>query len=325
MVRFVRLPSPAPEEWGEEIWRTIRCAETLRWLGQPDRAYDRLVADGLIIAPLEDHAPDNSTVLVAAPGRSPLEDVAWVVDRLLGPGGCPWDRQQTHSSLRRHLLEEAYEVIEAIDAEDWDKLREELGDLLMQPVMHAQMEKLQGRFDVHDVARDLVDKLIRRHPHVFGDREVADAEEVLRNWDSIKQREKGGQPESILAGVPKAMAALLRAYEVSKRAARVGFEWPNIESVFDKLREEESELRAAIDSGDPQEIEAEVGDVLFTAVNLARWAGVDPENALRRMLDRFTARFQEMERRAGKPLVELTPEEWDDLWNHSKRDLAGEG
>ncbi|MCX7799848.1 MAG: nucleoside triphosphate pyrophosphohydrolase [Fimbriimonadales bacterium] len=325
MVRFVRLPSPAPEEWGEQLWRTIRDAESLWWLGERDRAYDRLVAEGLPIALAEDAIPDRATVLLPAAGRSPLEDVAWVVDRLLGPGGCPWDQQQTHASLRRHLLEEAYEVIEAIDAEDWDKLREELGDLLMQPVMHAQMEKLQGRFDIHDVARDLVDKLVRRHPHVFGDREVADADEVLRNWDSIKQREKGGSPESILAGVPKAMAALLRAYEVSKRAARVGFEWPDLESVFGKLREEESELRAAIASGQAREIEAEVGDLLFTAVNLARWAGTDPENALRRMLDRFTARFQAMERQAGKPLVELTPEEWDELWNASKRDPALEG
>jgi glycosyltransferase involved in cell wall biosynthesis len=167
--------------------------------------------------------------------------------------------------------------------------------------------------------------LVRRHPHVFGDLQVADAEEVLRNWDSIKQRERGGTPDSILAGVPRAMAALLRAYEVSKRAARVGFEWPDLESVFDKLHEEETELRAAIAAGDAQEIEAEVGDVLFTVVNVARWAGADPENALRRMLDRFTARFQEMEKRAGKPLVELSAEEWDELWNQSKRDLAHGG
>jgi len=322
MVRFLHLSSPAPEEWPQDLWQELRAAASLYWLGQPDRSFEALHRQGLPLQRVSGEVPDGATVLLPAPGRGPLEDAVWVVDRLLGPGGCPWDQQQTHASLRRHLLEEAYEVIEAIDAEDWDKLREELGDLLMQPLMHAQMEKLQGRFDIHDVANDLVDKLVRRHPHVFGDREVADAEEVLRNWDSIKQREKGGAPESILAGVPKAMAALLRAYEVSKRAARVGFEWPDLESVFDKLREEERELREAVASGLESEVVAEVGDLLFTVVNIARWVGVDPENALRQMLDRFTARFQEMERQAGKPLVELTPQEWDELWNRSKRDLA---
>ncbi|MEJ5169717.1 MAG: MazG family protein, partial [Fimbriimonadales bacterium] len=232
MVRFLSLPSPAPEEWPEALWNELRASGRLYWLGPTDRTTDALRRAGLQVELAVDEVPDGATVVLPAPGRTPLEDVVWVVDRLLGPGGCPWDQQQTHSSLRRHLLEEAYEVIEAIDAEDWDKLREELGDLLMQPIMHAQMEKIQGRFHIHDVANGLVDKLVRRHPHVFGDREVADAEEVLRNCDSIKQREKGGQPESILAGVPKAMAALLRAYEVSKRAARVGFEWPDLDSVF---------------------------------------------------------------------------------------------
>lgn len=246
-----------------------------------------------------------------------LDRLVEITDRLLGPGGCPWDQAQTHESLKKHLLEEAYEVLDAIDSGDPERLKEELGDLLLQPVLHAQMEKAAGGWDIEAVAEAISDKLVRRHPHVFGDVEAADAEEVLRNWDRIKQMEKG-EPESILAGVPRGMASLLRAHEISKRAARVGFEWPNIEAVFDKLREEESELREAIADGDVGRIESEIGDLLFTAVNLARWAKIEPEESLRKMLDRFTDRFQEMERQAERPLLELSPEEWDELWERSK-------
>lgn len=245
-----------------------------------------------------------------------------VVDRLLGPGGCPWDQAQTHESLKRHLIEETYEVVEAIDSGDLDKLREELGDLLLQPILHAQMEALRGGWTTDDVAQGLVNKLVRRHPHVFGDTDVADAEEVLKNWDRIKQNEKGGEPRSILEGVPRSLPALLRAFEVSKRAARVGFEWPNLEAVFDKLREEESEFVEALGSGEATRIEAEMGDLLFTVVNVARWAGVEPEDALRRMLDRFTRRFQGMEASADKPLRELSADEWDDLWERSKASVG---
>jgi tetrapyrrole methylase family protein / MazG family protein len=252
----------------------------------------------------------------------PLDALAQVIDRLLGPGGCPWDQAQTHESLKRHLLEEAYEVLDAIDTGSADKLREELGDLLMQPVMHAQMRKLAGDFDIDDVARDITAKLVRRHPHVFGDVSVEDADEVLKNWDRIKQQEKGGPPQSILAGVPSGMASLLRAYEVSKRAVRVGFEWPDLESVFDKLHEEEQELREALEEGRADRIEAEVGDLLFTLVNVARWAKVEPEEALRKMLNRFTARFMRMEQLADRDLRELSPEEWDVLWEAAKAELG---
>jgi len=245
------------------------------------------------------------------------------VDRLLGPGGCPWDQAQTHESLKRHLLEEAYEVLEAIDGGHMDLLQEELGDLTLQPVMHAQMESLKGGFDIDDVARGIVDKLVRRHPHVFGDTNVADADEVLKNWDAIKLQEKGREElRSILAGVPRSMPSLLRAFEISKRAARSGFEWPSFEEVFDKLREEEMELREALSSGDAEAVESEIGDLLFTAVNLARWAKVEPEEALRKMLNRFTARFQAMESATEKPLRELSAAEWDLLWNRAKADLA---
>jgi tetrapyrrole methylase family protein / MazG family protein len=254
----------------------------------------------------------------ATPAPS-LQELVRIVDRLLGPGGCPWDQAQTHESLKRYLLEEAYEVLDAIDTGDPAKLREELGDLLLQPILHAQIAAKSGGFDTEGVAREIVDKLVRRHPHVFGDVAVEDADEVLRNWDRIKLGEKGPEPESILAGVPKGMASLLRAYEVSKRAARVGFEWPDIEAVFDKLREEEDELKAAIASGDAKEIEAEMGDLLFTAVNISRWCGVEPEEALRKMLNRFTDRFMAMEQAALRPLADLSPAEWDELWNNAKR------
>jgi len=260
--------------------------------------------------------PDGGVFATGAAG--PLYELVAIVDRLLGPGGCPWDQAQTHESLKKYLLEEAYEVLDAIDSGDVDEFREELGDLLLQPVIHSQMQKLVGSFDIDAVAQGICDKLVRRHPHVFGELAVADADEVLKNWDAIKQKEKGEKPRSILAGVPKGMASLLRAHEVSKRVVRHGFEWPDIESVFDKLHEEEAELREAIAAGDAAHVESEVGDLLFTAVNLARWAGVEPEEALRKMLNRFTERFQAMEAAASKPLSDLTAQEWDDLWEEAK-------
>jgi len=244
---------------------------------------------------------------------SPVEELILLADRLLGPGGCPWDQAQTHESLKRHLLEEAYEVLDAIDTGSPAKMEEELGDLLLQPVMHGQMA---SAFSTQTIARAAVDKLIRRHPHVFGEVDVADANEVLQNWDRIKQNEKGGPPESLLAGVPSGMASLLRAYEISKRAARAGFEWPDLDAVWDKMREEERELREA---SSPDQVEAEIGDLLFTAVNIARWMKVEPEEALRKMLNRFSARFMAMEKAAGKPLTELNPVEWDSLWEAAKR------
>ncbi len=263
--------------------------------------------------------PGGATLIVP---RSPFEELVHVVDRLLGPRGCPWDQAQTHESLKKYLLEEAYEVIDAIDSGDDAKLREELGDLLLQPVMHGQIKKLAGGFDTSDAARAIVEKLVRRHPHVFGELSVADADEVLRNWDRIKKSEKAEGPQSVLAGVPKAMASLLRASEVSKRAARIGFEWPDLEAVFDKLHEEEAELRAAIAEESTEEIQSELGDLLFTIVNIARWAKVDPEEALRTMVNRFTARFMKMEELAQSELSAMAAEEWDELWNRAKAEVG---
>lgn len=279
-----------------------------------------LNARGISYSVAATETPDGAVVVVVP---SPVDELAWIVDRLLGPGGCPWDQAQTHESLKKHLLEEAYEVLDAIDAGSSDALREELGDLLLQPIMHAQMRKRDGEWDIDAVARGINDKLIRRHPHVFGEISVADADEVLRNWDTIKKTEKGDTPRSVLAGVPKGMAALLRAHDISKRAARCGFEWPDLASVFAKLDEERAELHEAIELGDHNHVEAELGDLLFTVVNVARWLKVEPEEALRKMLNRFSARFMAMEAASDKPLDELTPTEWDDLWNAAKKAVSG--
>ncbi|MEI8283037.1 MAG: nucleoside triphosphate pyrophosphohydrolase, partial [Armatimonadota bacterium] len=205
---------------------------------------------------------------------------------------------------------------------DFKSLAEELGDLTLQPVFHARLADRDGEFEFNDPLRHICDKLIRRHPHVFSDTVVADADEVLKNWDAIKQTEKETMT-SILSGVPKSMPSLARAHEISKRAVRVGFEWPNIDGVLDKVREETAELEEAIQKGDPEHIKSEIGDLLFTIVNLARWQKVDAEDALRMMLNRFQTRFESMEAHAARPLGELSFEEWDDLWNQAKK-LTGE-
>jgi len=247
----------------------------------------------------------------------------WVVDRLLGPGGCPWDQAQTHQSLTKCLVEECYELIEAIDAEDGRAMREELGDVLLQPVMHAQMEWRDGAYDIESVADEISAKLVRRHPHVFDTASAKTADEVLANWDRVKKEEKLGCPDqSILSGVPVSAPALVRALEISKRAARAGFEWPDFPSVWEKFEEETREVKHALATQDSENISAEFGDLLFTVVNLARWAGVDPEQALRGMLNRFTRRFESMESKSPVPLVELDASEWDRLWEQAKADLG---
>jgi MazG family protein len=251
-----------------------------------------------------------------------------IVARLRAPDGCPWDREQTHLSLRRHLIEEAYEVQEAIEAGDDAHLCEELGDLLLQPVLHAQIAAEGGRFDIAGVLDTLSDKLVRRHPHVFGEVQAQDTDAVLKNWEAIKQQEKAGRGEvpgavSLLNDVPAALPALMLALEVSRKAARAGFEWPDLPSVLDKLHEEVAELEEALeDSGStPERVAEELGDLLFTVVNVARWRKIDPELALRDMVSRFRARFAAMEataQRNGEELSRLTPERWDELWREAK-------
>lgn len=240
-----------------------------------------------------------------------------IIDTLLGPNGCPWDKEQTHQTLKKHLIEESYETIEAIDTDDPDKLCEELGDLLLQPLMHSQIDAIEGLYDIDDVITGISNKLLRRHPHVFGEMNVGTADEVLQNWDSIKQSEKG-EVASILGDVPASLPALLRAYEISKRAARAGFEWQSIDEVWEKVVEEQLELQAAIASGDLLRINSEFGDLLFTFVNVARWLKIEPEEALRKMICRFVKRFEQMERFTDKPLRDLSLDEWEALWSRAK-------
>lgn len=247
----------------------------------------------------------------------PLERLRAIVSALRGPGGCPWDREQTHASLRAGLIEEAYEVIDAIDAGDEANLREELGDLLLQVVFHSQIAEDEGRFDLNAVAHEHCEKLIRRHPHVFGDHQCEDSAEVLRRWDEIKRAEKGSAPESALDGVSKAFPALLHAEKIQKKAAKVGFDWPDVVPVFAKVREELAEIEAA----PPEKIEEEIGDLLFSVVNLARKLKVDAETALHGATQKFSSRFRGVEALAkekGLALEKMTLKELDELWDEVK-------
>lgn len=224
-------------------------------------------------------------------GGERLLDLVRVMARLRGPGGCPWDREQTHRTLARHLLEETHEVLDAIDADDRDRLREELGDLLLQVAFHAQMAADDGAWDVDDVARGIVAKLIRRHPHVFGDVRVSGADEVLVNWERIKAEEKG--EHGLEEDVPETLPALARAAKVQRRAAGRGFEWRSRDGALEALREEVDELER---TPDPERAEQEIGDVLFATVAVARLLGVDAESALRRTTRRFAERYERFTR-----------------------------
>jgi MazG family protein len=255
-----------------------------------------------------------------------------IVARLRGPDGCPWDREQTHATLREGLLEEAYEVVEAINTGDDANLREELGDLLLQVVFHAQLAAEENRFTVDDVARDIADKLIRRHPHVFGDAHCADSASVLKRWDEIKRAEKGGKQTSVLGRVPRGLPALIRAAQLQKKAARVGFDWTRPADVLAKVREEITEVEGAMreeqSAASPASarLEEEIGDLLFSVVNLARKLNVDAEVALARAAEKFVSRFEQLEELAGKralALEKMTLPEMDALWDEVKRRGAG--
>lgn len=255
-----------------------------------------------------------------------MEAFLEIVAHLRAPDGCPWDRQQTHKSLRSHLLEEAYEVLAAIDADDPQALQEELGDLLLQVALHAQIASEEGEFNFTDVVRGIHHKIVRRHPHVFGTLKVEGVEGVLRNWERLKQaeREANGQEErSLLAGVPLALPALTQAQELQDRAARVGFDWPEIAPVWEKVREE---LQEVLTAPDERAREKELGDLLFAVVNLARWYKVDAESALRATNQRFRQRFAHIEQRAremGRVLGEMTLAEMDALWEEAKHKEKG--
>jgi len=247
-----------------------------------------------------------------------------IMARLRAPGGCPWDREQTHASIKPYLIEEAYEVAEAIDDGDFDELRKELGDLLLQVVFHAQMAEEVGRFAVGDVVEAICEKMVRRHPHVFADAEAADSDAVLRNWARIKaeERKDTGGDTSTLAGVPRGLPALLRAHRLGEKAAHVGFDWPDDEQVFAKVEEEIDELRAAMRTGDSAEIEAELGDVLLSLTSLGRHLGTHAEEALQRASDRFSDRFRQIEEllaTRGGDIHAASAEELDALWNEVKK------
>lgn len=251
--------------------------------------------------------------------------LAAVMARLRDPQtGCPWDKEQTPQTLRKYVIEEAYEVVEALDSGSPAKLSEELGDLLLQVVFHAQLASETGAFTLPDVSRHIVEKLVRRHPHVFGTTQVSGSEEVLTNWEQIKRAEPGYEDRvSILDGIPPALPALMRALEVSKRVVKVGFEWPDIGGVLDKVEEELKELRAEIEAGQTERAGAELGDLLFTLVNVARQLQIDPEDALRQMTLRFARRFGAIERFAaetGRPVSALTLAEMESVWQEAKRE-----
>jgi len=257
-----------------------------------------------------------------------FEKLVRVMARLRAPGGCPWDREQTHATLRTYLIEQAYEVLEALDGADDVKFAEELGDLLLQVVFHAQMADEEGRFTIVDVIREIYEKMIRRHPHVFGEKQAKDAAEVLRNWEIIKKEERQAKvaveedtAESVLDGVPRSLPALLEGYQLTQKAARIGFDWENVGGIFEKLQEETEELRQVLEKRGGKEIEGEVGDILFAAVNLARFLKMDPEIAMKKASGKFNRRFREMERMAreqGRTLAEVPRWKMEELWEEAK-------
>jgi len=254
-----------------------------------------------------------------------FDDLRRIMARLRAPDGCPWDREQTHQSIKECLLEETYEFLEAVESGDDLHMREELGDLLLQVVFHAQMGAERNSFDLDAVIQELSEKLVRRHPHVFGDVEVAGSEQVVANWEAIKNTEAGKEErKSRLDGIPTTFPALLRAKKLQVRAAKDGFDWPSADPVWEKLDEEIREVREAIDENDADHLEEEVGDLLFVAVNLARKLGVDPEIALQRANAKFDRRFRAMESFAeaeGRKLSILDLGAQDALWDRAK---AGE-
>lgn len=243
-----------------------------------------------------------------------------IVDRLRAPDGCPWDRRQSLLSMAQHLLEEAYEAVEALQSGRREAVCEELGDLLMNIVLTARIAQDAGDFSMAEIAGGSVAKLVRRHPHVFGDQEAGDVEAVLKNWESIKSEERSqAEDQSALAGLPAALPALLLACRMGEKAARVGFEWQADRGALEKLDEEISELKEALARGDRDRISDELGDVLFSVVNVARQAGVEPESALRHAASRFSERFRYVERAMGKPLPQASLEEMEALWREAKR------
>jgi tetrapyrrole methylase family protein/MazG family protein len=253
-----------------------------------------------------------------------IERLIDIVERLRAPGGCPWDREQTHKSILSCLLEEAYEFFEAVDEKNVAGMREELGDLLLQIMLHAQMEKEVGTFTLEDVAREINEKLIRRHPHVFGEVQVFSSKEVLKNWETIKREEKQHR-KYIVDGIPEALPARFRAEKMQRRVARVGFDWTEMEPVLDKVEEEFREFRRAMSKQDHVNAEEELGDILFALVNVGRHVDICAEDALRAAVNKFGRRFRFIEDKfaaLGKDIKSATLEEMDKYWEESKAEEA---
>jgi tetrapyrrole methylase family protein / MazG family protein len=250
--------------------------------------------------------------------QDPFRQLINILERLRSPDGCPWDREQTFDSLRPYLLEESYEILECIDQKQYGQLREELGDMLLHIAFQAQIAREMGIFQIDDVLNDINQKLIKRHPHVFGTEKVEDARQVERNWETIKLQDKG---KRVLGGVPKSMPALLRAFRVQEKAAGVGFDWKEVAPILEKIQEEIGELKSAQLSGDSAKIEEEMGDLFFSLVNLARYWKISPEDALRLTVEKFIRRFnyiEEILRQRGGEIHHATLPEMDALWDEAK-------
>ncbi len=321
LVKLVLMRAGYPDEFAVTVLRAAGVPGEETVLPVPLFALDRGEA-----AALCDHLASVWAPPLGGDARPPgLDGLVRVMARLRDPdGGCPWDREQTHVSLRPYVIEEAYEVADAIDGNDPDALCDEMGDLLLQVVFHAQLAREEGVWDIEDVCAAIVAKLVRRHPHVFGSVKVDGANEVLTNWNAIKAAEKGNeQRKSVLDGIPASLPALSRALQVSRRAVGAGFEWPDTNAVLAKVDEELAELRAEIaQDAPPGKVAGELGDLLFTLVNVARWLDLDPEQALRSQMSRFEKRFRHIEERArerGVSLESLTLNEMEAFWQEAKQ------
>lgn len=252
-----------------------------------------------------------------------LQELIEVIAKLRAPDGCRWDREQTHMSLKPNMLEEAYEAVDAIDDNDMIHLKEELGDVLLQVILHSQIATEEGDFNLDDVAKGIKDKLIHRHPHVFGDVKVSSTKEILDNWDKLKAEEKTHR-KSAMDGISRAQSALMSAQKISKKAVKTGFEWPSEDSLYECIFSEFDEFKEAKCENSMEHMEEELGDILFAVVNLARWNKIDAEQALLKSNKKFEKRFRKMEELAVKPLNEYTFEEFDKLWKQAKKVLNAE-
>jgi tetrapyrrole methylase family protein/MazG family protein len=253
--------------------------------------------------------------------KTAFDTLMGLMRRLRAPGGCPWDAEQSHESLKRYLLEETYEVMEAIDAASVPMMKEELGDLLLQVVFHSVIAEESGEFDMDGVIETLNDKLIRRHPHVFADLEVKDIDQLIDNWEKIKKKEKGAARKSALSGVPSHLPALLKAHKISEKAARVGFDWSRADEVFAKVLEELKEFEETMLEGNQERMEAELGDLLFAIANLGRFLSLDPEDALRKTISRFMKRFEHIENslhKSNREIRDASLDEMEKLWEEAK-------